>query len=221
MNQKTRIAFIADLINHAQNIVDVGSDHAYLAKILLLNNKAQHVTNIEINKGPLENGINNLAKNNLLQQTTNILNNGFKDLILEKTYDYCVIAGMGATSIIEILDQNKNQIKNFILQPNTQSYKLRKYLNEHSYQIKIEHIFVENKIFYEIIICFKTINVPKLIEKDYYISSQIHKDSLKLYLEFLKKRYEYLKTLDLSLVSENIVKEYEYIKEFIHEKNRY
>ncbi|RCT49407.1 tRNA (adenine-N(1))-methyltransferase, partial [Ureaplasma parvum] len=94
-------------------------------------------------------------------------------------------------------------------------------LNEHSYQIKIEHIFVEKKIFYEIIICFKTINVPKLIEKDYYISSQIHKDSLKLYLEFLKKRYEYLKTLDLSLVSENIVKEYEYIKEFIHEKNRY
>ncbi|BBD81533.1 tRNA (adenine-N(1))-methyltransferase [Ureaplasma parvum serovar 3] len=128
---------------------------------------------------------------------------------------------MGATSIIEILKQNKNQIKNYILQPNTQSYKIRKYLNNHSYQIKVEHIFVEKKIFYEIIICSKTINVPKLIEKDYYISSQMHKDSLNLYFKFLKRRYEYLKALDISLVSENIVKEYEYIKEFINEKNGY
>ncbi|AAF30759.1 tRNA (adenine(22)-N(1))-methyltransferase TrmK [Ureaplasma parvum] len=221
MNPKTRIAFIADLINDAQNVVDVGSDHAYLAKILLVNNKAQHVTNIEVNQGPLENGINNLTKNNLLKRTTNILNDGFKGLILEQTFDYCVIAGMGATSIIEILEQNKNQIKNYILQPNTQSYKIRKYLNNHSYQIKVEHIFVEKKIFYEIIICSKTINVPKLIEKDYYISSQMHKDSLNLYFKFLKRRYEYLKALDISLVSENIVKEYEYIKEFINEKNGY
>ncbi|MDU4142293.1 tRNA (adenine(22)-N(1))-methyltransferase TrmK, partial [Ureaplasma parvum] len=204
MNPKTRIAFIADLINDAQNVVDVGSDHAYLAKILLVNNKAQHVTNIEVNQGPLENGINNLTKNNLLKRTTNILNDGFKGLILEQTFDYCVIAGMGATSIIEILKQNKNQIKNYILQPNTQSYKIRKYLNNHSYQIKVEHIFVEKKIFYEIIICSKTINVPKLIEKDYYISSQMHKDSLNLYFKFLKRRYEYLKALDISLVSENI-----------------
>lgn len=221
MNPKTRIAFIADLINDAQNVVDVGSDHAYLAKILLVNNKAQHVTNIEVNQGPLENGINNLTKNNLLKRTTNILNDGFKGLILEQTFDYCVIAGMGATSIIEILEQNKNQIKNYILQPNTQSYKIRKYLNNHSYQIKVEHIFVEKKFFYEIIICSKTINVPKLIEKDYYISSQMHKDSLNLYFKFLKRRYEYLKALDISLVSENIVKEYEYIKEFINEKNGY
>jgi len=221
VNPKTRIAFIADLINDAQNVVDVGSDHAYLAKILLVNNKAQHVTNIEVNQGPLENGINNLTKNNLLKRTTNILNDGFKGLILEQTFDYCVIAGMGATSIIEILEQNKNQIKNYILQPNTQSYKIRKYLNNHSYQIKVEHIFVEKKIFYEIIICSKTINVPKLIEKDYYISSQMHKDSLNLYFKFLKRRYEYLKALDISLVSENIVKEYEYIKEFINEKNGY
>ena len=147
MNPKTRIAFIADLINDAQNVVDVGSDHAYLAKILLVNNKAQHVTNIEVNQGPLENGINNLTKNNLLKRTTNILNDGFKGLILEQTFDYCVIAGMGATSIIEILEQNKNQIKNYILQPNTQSYKIRKYLNNHSYQIKVEHIFVEKKNF--------------------------------------------------------------------------
>ncbi|WP_303923439.1 tRNA (adenine(22)-N(1))-methyltransferase TrmK [Ureaplasma parvum] len=221
MNPKTRIAFIADLINDAQNVVDVGSDHAYLAKILLINNKAQHVTNIEVNQSPLENGINNLAKNNLLKRTTNILNDGFKGLILKQTFDYCVIAGMGATSIIKILEQNKNQIKNYILQPNTQSYKIRKYLNNHSYQIKVEHIFVEKKFFYEIIICSKTINVPKLIEKDYYISSQMHKDSLNLYFKFLKRRYEYLKALDISLVSENIVKEYEYIKEFINGKNGY
>ena len=49
----------------------------------------------------------------------------------------------------------------------------------------------------------------------------MHKDSLNLYFKFLKRRYEYLKALDISLVSENIVKEYEYIKEFINEKNGY
>jgi len=50
------------------------------------------------------------------------------DLHINEKIDNCVIAGMGANNIIDILN-NKNkqlQIKNFILVPNNDAYLVRK-----------------------------------------------------------------------------------------------
>ncbi len=64
---KTKISFIASLINDENIVVDIGSDHAKLSQILVKENKAKKVINIEKNDGPLLNSINSTKIKHLLQ----------------------------------------------------------------------------------------------------------------------------------------------------------
>ncbi|MDE7222003.1 MAG: class I SAM-dependent methyltransferase, partial [Ureaplasma sp.] len=53
---KPRLNKICQLINNANYVVDIGSDHAFLSIALIEQSRAKFVTNIEINKSPLNNG---------------------------------------------------------------------------------------------------------------------------------------------------------------------
>ena len=75
-----RINYIADLIKPCKRVIDIGSDHAYLAINLLSNQKAEMVCNVEVNQQPLDAGIKNLTKHHLLDKTQNILNDGIKNI---------------------------------------------------------------------------------------------------------------------------------------------
>ncbi len=75
-----RINYIADLIKPCKRVIDIGSDHAYLAINLLSNQKAEMVCNVEVNQQPLDVGIKNLTKHHLLDKTQNILNDGIKNI---------------------------------------------------------------------------------------------------------------------------------------------
>lgn len=112
-----------------------------LACLLLNNNVANFVYNIEINSKPLQNGIKNLTKINALDKTKNILNNGLTNLEIPKKIDYCVIAGMGGKNIINIISKKdqKLRIANFILVPNNNAWLLRTWLK------KINTRFAMNK----------------------------------------------------------------------------
>jgi tRNA (adenine22-N1)-methyltransferase len=122
-----RINCIEKLIKTNGIVVDVGSDHAQLAIMLLTHQKVKHVFNIEINKGPYLNTVQALQKTSFFDKTTNLLGDGLQKLITDKSIDYCVIAGLGANTIIDIL-QNKHQelkIKNYLLIPNNKTPILR------------------------------------------------------------------------------------------------
>ncbi len=114
-----KITKIASLITDAQVVVDVGCDHCYLAIELLSNHRCQHVINIDLRPKPLAIGEKNLLKYQLLEQTTNLVHNGLKQLSLAQlqipfpitTIDYAVIAGMGSSNIIHILEENSLPIQ--------------------------------------------------------------------------------------------------------------
>lgn len=152
----TRIRAISKRINNQEAIViDVGSDHAYLAIELLKNHQAKFVYNIEINKHPLINTINNLQKASLINQTNNLLNDGLKNLdqIIKDPIDYLVISGMGAKNIITILkNKPKNLvIKNYIIVSNNHPEMIREYLKQNNLFISYEAILKQNEIFYFLI----------------------------------------------------------------------
>lgn len=214
-----RINFISDLIPNCQNVIDVGSDHAYLAINLLSQKKVQLVVNIEVNKGPHISGVENLKKHQLLDHTINLVNNGFKNL--EKqfnniVFDYAVIAGMGSRTIIDILKENKLKISQFILQTNKNPYLLRKWLINNKYKITKEYIVQEHGIFYPIMIVSKCkfkklytnleLNFGKLNNVDDPTKNLAF---LKYYLNFLKTHNQnnhYQKEIKLT---ERMIKKYE------------
>lgn len=215
---KSRLQTIVDSINDAKFVVDVGSDHSYVGIELLKLNKIKHIINIDINQQPLDSGICNLKKHNLLNKSTNILNNGLLNLNFKFNVDFCIIAGMGASSIIEILKNNKNDFKQYILQANTHVYKLREFLYLNGYEIIDEKVVFENGIYYEIIWTKYNNIIKKVPKKYYYITNIFANRNSQLYLDFIKKRFSYLKSLDQTKISANLLEEYNIVKEFLNEK---
>jgi tRNA (adenine22-N1)-methyltransferase len=134
-----RIKAIVKLIKKNSVVIDVGSDHAILAITLLKEHIAKHVYNIELNKLPYENTINKLTKAGLIDKTTNILCDGLQTDSIKSKIDYCVISGMGARNIIDILESaNKSiKIKHYIFIPHRNPELLKSYLIQHKF--KIEH----------------------------------------------------------------------------------
>ena len=153
MNNK-RLLKIATLFNN-DTVVDIGSDHALLPIYLLKNKIIKNAYVIEVNKGPMENAVNNLEKNNLTENAKVILSDGLRSVDKFKEDNVgIVIAGMGGNLIRDII---KNDIYKFkgntlYLQPNNNEENLRVFLNENNFKIQKERIVKDDKIIYSILV---------------------------------------------------------------------
>lgn len=215
---KPRLQNIYNLISKTKHVVDIGADHAFLCINLLLNNICDFVTNIEINKLPLLNGLNNIKKYNLETKTNFILNNGLKNLTLNKPVDYICISGMGTDNIIQIINDNKTNIpKYYILQANNDINKLRIFLMNNNYCIKDEKLVYENNRYYEIIKVEP--NCKKILNNiDIHIGPIFKKNNTEDFKRHIKLRYNYLQKIPLNLTSNLIKEEFIVIEEFLNEK---
>lgn len=190
-----RINTLVRLIDPCDNVIDVGSDHAYLAVNLLKNNIAKFVVNVDINKKPLEQGIINLTKSNLLDKTLNIQNDGLKNLeyndLVNKEYEYLVVSGLGSHIIIDILMHNKLLINNFILQTNKNEFILREWLYKNKFKIIKETFIEENKIHYPIFVVVKSNRKHLISYENKLLGNRANIENIKSYSEYLiyKKNY--------------------------------
>ena len=188
-----RIKTIASLIRPCRCVYDVGSDHAFLSILILKNKLAKHVVNIENKINPLNNGKKNLLRNNLIGKTTNIINNGLKNITKKVKIrpNYIIISGLGGRTITEILKTCRLMKKNiiFIFCPNLQTNILRKWLNENKFSIEKEQTIFSKK-FYQIIVARQK-NI-KINNDDKYLyfgqkNKQLDLVTWKKYLCFNKK----------------------------------
>lgn len=195
-----RIKSIKNFINKANVCVDVGSDHAHLSLFLIKENRSNYVYNIEKNDGPLQNSINNTKE--YKEKIFNIKSDGFKNFDNSINVDYCVISGMGTNTIIDILNNCKNNIDNFIICSNNNYDVLRKWIKNNKYKIYDELTVFENEIFYEII-CFSKTKGYKL-----FFNNQINFGIRKI----KKNDFFYIKKLKFELGKSNYL--------FFKNKNR-
>ena len=143
-----RLKAIASLIDKNSKVIDIGTDHAYLP-IFLYNNKiTTKITATDVSEKVLENSFKNLTKNELENKIKLIKSDGFNN-VCEK-YDIAVIAGMGAYTIIKILNSS-NLPDKLIIQSNNNIDILRKNMNELNYKIDKELAILDKNKYYNII----------------------------------------------------------------------
>ncbi len=211
-----RINQIVNLIKPGSIVIDVGSDHAKLAIKLLTNKIATFVYNIEVNQAPLDNTIKNLDKFHLLDKTQNILNDGLKNFQIKDKINYCVIAGMGAKNIANIIENKPNNlnIENFILVPNNNAWFLRRYLKENKYKVVYEEIIKESNHFYELIqVSLKNGKKIITLEDEYFGPYNLLKKT-KIPVEYIKFKLDKFNG-NSNLIKNNKI-EYELIKNYIN-----
>lgn len=150
-----RIKSIANLIENVNIVLDIGSDHALLSILLINENRAQHVINVEKNDLPFQNSVN--ATRAFSQQITNKKSNGFDNLEPFIFIDICTIMGMGGATIIKILNNaTSRNVKKYILQPNNNELKVRQWVKENNWKINFEDLIKENNIIYELFVLSRT-----------------------------------------------------------------
>lgn len=170
-----RLLAIASLIDKGSSVLDVGTDHAYLPIILSQNKKCKSIIASDVSSNALKIAKDNLKKYHI-DDVKLILSNGLDSI--NEDYDTIVLAGMGTSTIIKILE-NKKLPNTLIISSNNDLYKLRKYMNIIKYKIKEEIVILEKNKYYDII------KYQKGNEKLSYFKKMYGKSNDKKYYKYL------------------------------------
>lgn len=196
-----RLECIKSMVSKCNVAADIGTDHGYVAVMLLKDNICEKVIATDLNEGPLKKAIEHLTNENLNDKCDFRLGSGLT-VLNEHEADALIIAGMGGELIADIIETSKNialKANQLILQPMTTADRLRRYLYENDFKITDEKMVKELHHYYFIIKA-----EPGKVE----IENEIYYEISKILLE--KKEplmLEYLKRL-LS-VNENIIRSIE------------
>ena len=191
-----RLETIKSMVSKCNTAADVGTDHGYVAEMLLRDNTANKIIATDLNKGPMNRAIDYLTSMNLEKQCDFRLGSGLT-VLNENEADTIIIAGMGGDLIAEIINTSKNislSTKELILQPMTAIDKLRKYLYDNNFVIKDENIVKEYHHYYFII---KAVPGNYEVEDEifYEISKHLLEKKDKIMFEYIEKVIDTNKTI--------------------------
>ena len=193
-----RLLSVASLIRKGSFVADVGTDHAYLPIWLAENNLIRGAVATDIAKGPLDRALKNINSSDLSVKISTALTPGLLGIENYAPEDIC-ICGMGAETIIQILDESeyvKNSKVRLILQPMTKAELLRVWLCENGFYIVDEKLCYDRDKLYQIIV--SEFNGEKssiseytaLIGTDAMKSSEHYELHLKNMLKMVSKKVE-------------------------------
>lgn len=193
-----RLKMAAELVREGSVIADIGTDHAFLPAYLLLSNTVKKALACDLRKGPLNNAAKTAEIYHLTDKIELRLSDGF-DSINEGEADDFIICGMGGSLIAELLERTpwlKNGRYRLIIQPQSHSNDVRKYLRENGYEIDKEiACFDEGRVYNAMRVVY-TGNTPDLPPSfDFFGSLLYNTDeasaySVKRTLDYLNVRYK-------------------------------
>ena len=147
-----RLAACCSFVKPGDRVADIGCDHGYLGIYLLKNGIASSVIAADIREGPLQSAVKNSEKFCVRDKMTFYLSDGVRNVPRE--FDTLVCAGMGGDTMVSILTAApwlKNEQYRLILQCQTKTALLRKYLSENGWAIRQEIIIRDGKFLYTVI----------------------------------------------------------------------
>lgn len=146
-----RLLACCALVAPGDRVADVGCDHGYLGIHLLQSGVACSVIEADINRGPLQSARNNAAKFGVKERMTFCLSDGVRSI--PRDFDTLVCAGMGADTMISILDEApwvKDARYRLILQCQSRTPVLRQYLYSRGFAIRRETLAQDGKFIYPV-----------------------------------------------------------------------
>lgn len=170
-----RLTACCSYIHPGDRVADIGCDHGYLGIYLLLKGIAQSVIAADINQQPLDSAYINAHKYCVKDLMTFYLSDGAKNI--PKDFDTMVCAGMGADTIISILEGApwlKSEQYRLVLQCQSRRPELRKYLYANGWRIEEETLAEDGKFIYPVLLAVYHPTQP-LTPGGYHISPALLK----------------------------------------------
>jgi len=147
-----RLAKIENMVPRNSIVADVGSDHGKLIISLFQNGIIDKGYAIENKQGPYDRLVKALEENKVIENVIPLFSDGISDL--PNCVDTVVLAGMGGTTIVDILKAHTEKlehVKTIIVDGHTAIPFLRSEISKLGYIIADEDIIEEDEVYYEII----------------------------------------------------------------------
>lgn len=151
MTISNRLLLCAEFVHTGDRVADVGCDHGYLGIHLLQNGIARSVIAADINEMPLKSAMKNAEKYGYREQMSFYLSDGVQSIPRE--FDTLICAGMGGDTMVSILSAApwlKNENYRLILQCQSKTPLLRRYLSENGWYIAKESLARDGKFLYTV-----------------------------------------------------------------------
>lgn len=164
-----RLAACCNFISPGDRVADIGCDHGYLGIHLLKQGIAASVIAADVNEGPLQSAMRNAVKFGVRDKMTFYLSDGARNIPRE--FDVMVCAGMGADTMISILEAAswlKCSSYRLVLQCQSKAPMLRQYLSENGWRIMEETVLRDGRFLYTVMEVEYRPEHPRLTVGEYY-----------------------------------------------------
>ena len=158
-------------------MADIGCDHGYLGIYLLREGIASSVIASDINEMPLKSAVHNAEKYGVRDKISFYMSNGV--LGIPRDFDTLVCAGMGADTMISILDPAdwlKTGNYRLILQCQTKTPVLRQYLSDNGWHIASETVLKDGRFLYTVMEVLWDPDKPRLTVGQQYFPPALLKN---------------------------------------------
>ena len=146
-----RLLACCSFVAPGDRVADIGCDHGYLGIHLLLTGKACSVIASDVNEGPLHSAVINAEKYGVRDQMSFYLSDGARNI--PRDFDTLVCAGMGADTMVSILEGAPwlcCEKYRLILQCQSKTAMLRKYLSRTGWRILEETVLRDGRFLYTV-----------------------------------------------------------------------
>lgn len=182
-----RLLACCNYVNQGDRVADIGCDHGYLGIHLLKTGVASSIIAADINEQPLHSATVNALKFGVRDKMRFYLSDGA--VRIPRDFDVMVCAGMGADTMISILCAApwlKSEAYRLILQCQSKTPMLRRWLWEQGWSIRRETLAKDGKFVYSVI---EAVFAPGSLPEDWehYISKQLLEDADPLLREYYER----------------------------------
>ena len=182
-----RLLACCEFVNKGDRVADVGCDHGYLSIHLLQNGIARSIIASDVAEGPLLSAQRNARKFGVSKNISFYLSDGVQNIPRE--FDTLVCAGMGADTMMSILDAApwlKDTKYRLILQCQSKRPELRQWLYDSGFRINRETLAKDGKFVYSIM---EVVYAPGhgITPAETYITPQLLADNHPLLPEYYER----------------------------------
>lgn len=152
MEDKKRLLDIISLIDKNKKVIDIGTDHGLVPLYLAKNGISENILATDISEKSLDK-LRMRLDDNLRRIITTKVTDGFVG-IEKQDKQVAIIAGMGANTIIDIIEKSLDFAKSLdylVLASNVNTEKLRNYLVDNNFEIIKDFLSYENNKYYDIL----------------------------------------------------------------------
>ena len=172
-----RLLACAGFVAPGDRVADIGCDHGYLSIYLLLNGIAKSCIASDINEGPLLSAVRNAEKYGVRERISFHLSDGVRSI--PRDFDTLVCAGMGADTMASILEAApwlKSSQYRLILQCQSKTPMLRRYLSDNCWHIAKETVLRDGRFLYTVMEVHFDPAAPRLTQAQCYLPPALLKD---------------------------------------------